>query len=67
MSLLFTQRYVADMCESIDHMKITDRQKEFVRAAFRSAIEFANAKNGMHASQNAKDAAQSPAIGKSEA
>jgi hypothetical protein len=57
MSLLFTQRYVADMCKSIDVMKITDRQKDFVRAAFRAAIEFANAKNGMHASQNARDAA----------
>lgn len=57
MSLLFTQKYVGDMCESIDAMKITDRQKDFVRAAFRAAIEFANARNGMHASPNAKAAA----------
>lgn len=56
MSLVFTQKYVADMCESIDAMKITPRQKEFVRAAFRAAIDFANAKNGMHSSSNAKSA-----------
>lgn len=57
MSLLFTQKYVADMCESIAVMKITEKQKDFVRAAFRAAIEFANARNGMHASPNAKAAA----------
>jgi hypothetical protein len=58
MSLPFVQQYVAAMCESIDHMKITAKQKEFVRAAMRSAIEFANARNGMHASANAKAAAE---------
>jgi hypothetical protein len=58
MNLLFTQQYVADMCESIDCMKLTDRQKEMARAVMRAAIEFANAKNGMHASASAKAAAQ---------
>ena len=57
MSLLFTQQYVAAMCESIDVMKVTPKQKEFIKAAFRAAIEYANAKHGMHASQNARDAA----------
>jgi len=52
--MIFTQKYVADMCESIAVMKITDRQKEFVRAAFRAAIDYANAKNHMHASPEAK-------------
>lgn len=59
--MLFTQQYVAAMCESIDAMKITTKQKEFARAVMRSAIEFANAKHGMHASLNAKAAALPPA------
>lgn len=29
------------MVEAIDHMKITPKQKEFVRAAMRTAIEYA--------------------------
>ena len=50
------QSFVAAMCESIDVMKITPKQKEFIKAAFRAAIEYANAKHGMHASKNARDA-----------
>jgi hypothetical protein len=50
MSLLFTQQYVSAMCESIDAMKLTDRQKEMARAVMRAAIEYANAKHGMHSS-----------------
>lgn len=50
------QSFVAAMCESIDVMKITPKQKEFVRAAMRAAIEFANAKHGLHASANARAA-----------
>lgn len=57
MSLLFTQQYVADMCEAIDSMKITAKQKEFARAVMRSAIEFANARHGMHSRPDAKAAA----------
>lgn len=64
MSLLFTQQYVAAMCESIDAMKLTERQKEMARAVMRSAIEFANAKHGMHASQDASRAATMPGGGK---
>ena len=50
MSLLFTQQYVAAMCESIDSMKITAKQKEFARALMRAAIEYANAQHGMASS-----------------
>lgn len=57
--MIFTQQYVADMCESIDAMKITAKQKEFARAMMRAAIDYANAKNHMHASQAAKAAALS--------
>lgn len=57
--MIFTQQYVADMCESIDAMKITAKQKELVRAAMRAAIDYANAKNHMHASPEAKAAALS--------
>ena len=32
------------MVEAIDHMKITPKQKEFVRAAMRTAIEYATMK-----------------------
>lgn len=56
MTLLFTQQYVAAMCESIDAMKLTNRQKEMARAVMRAAIEYANAKHGMHASLNAQRA-----------
>jgi len=59
MTLLFTQKYVGDMCEAIDSMKITAKQKDFARALMRSAIDFANAKNGMHASPGAKAVALS--------
>jgi hypothetical protein len=52
--MIFTQQYVAAMCESIDAMKITAKQKEFARAVMRSAIDYANAKNHMHASPEAK-------------
>lgn len=54
-----TQSFVAAMCDSIEHMKLTPRQREFVKAAFRSAIEYANAKHGMHATEKAKAAAVS--------
>jgi hypothetical protein len=67
MSLLFTQQYVADMCESIDAMKITPKQKEFARAVMRSAIDFANARHGMHASAKARAAAFPPAERKTPA
>jgi hypothetical protein len=50
MSLPAIQGYVTSMCQSIEHMKITDKQKEFVRAAMRAAIEYANAEHGMHSS-----------------
>lgn len=52
--MIFTQQYVGDMCESIDAMKITAKQKEFARAVMRAAIDYANAKNHMHASPEAK-------------
>lgn len=61
MSLPFVQAYVADMCDSIDAMKITAKQKEFARAMMRAAIEFANARHGMHASKSDRAAALSPA------
>ncbi|MCS3692045.1 hypothetical protein ABIF07_001039 [Bradyrhizobium elkanii] len=57
MSLPAIQAYVSDMCESVDAMKITAKQKDFARAVMRAAIEFANARHGMHASQNARAAA----------
>jgi hypothetical protein len=52
--MIFTQQYVGDMCESIDSMKITAKQKEFARAVMRAAIDYANAKNHMHASPEAR-------------
>lgn len=61
--MIFTQAYVASMCESIDCMKITARQKEFARAVMRSAIDYANAKHHMHASKEAKAAALASAPG----
>lgn len=56
--MIFTQQFVTDMCESIGVMKLTEKQKDFVRAAMRAAIEYANAKNHMHASPEAKAAAR---------
>jgi hypothetical protein len=56
------QEYVSEMCQSIDHMKVTPTQKEFAKAVLRAAIEFANARHGMHASQNAKAAAPSSTV-----
>lgn len=50
------QSFVNAMTESVEVMKITPKQKDFVRAAFRAAIEYANAKHGLHASENAKSA-----------
>lgn len=57
--MIFTQQYVAAMCESIDAMKITAKQKEFARAVMRAAIDYANAKNHTHASPEAKAVALS--------
>jgi Arc/MetJ family transcription regulator len=63
--MINVQSYVNSMCESVGVMKITDKQKDFVRAAFRAAIEYANAQHGMHASENARAAAlsNSPHVG----
>lgn len=55
--MLFTQQFVGDMCESIESMKLTPAKKEFAKAVMRAAIEYANAKNHMHASEDAKAAA----------
>lgn len=54
--MMFTQSYVAAMCEAIDKMKLTALQKDHARAVMRAAIEYANAKHGMHASESAKAA-----------
>jgi hypothetical protein len=62
--MIFTQAYVASMCESIAYMKITDKQKEFVRAAMRAAIDYANAQHHMHTSKEAKALAVSRADGR---
>jgi hypothetical protein len=55
------QSYVNAMVEPVDAMKITDKQKDFVRAAFRASIEYANAMHGMHASKEAREAAHQSA------
>jgi hypothetical protein len=55
--MIDAQSYVTSMCESVEVMKITARQKDFIKAAFRAAIEYANAKHGMHATKEAKAAA----------
>jgi hypothetical protein len=60
--MIFTQKYVADMCEAIGAMKLTESKREFAKAVMRAAIEYANAKNHMHASPEAKAAAQSSGI-----
>lgn len=52
--MIFTQQYVGDMCESIESMKLTPAKKEFAKAVMRAAIDYANAKNHMHASPEAK-------------
>ena len=52
--MIFTQAYVSSMCEAIDRMKITAKQKEFARAVMRSAIDYANAQHHMYASKEAK-------------
>ena len=48
MTSTHTQQYVAAMCESIDAMKLTYSDKEMVEVAMWFAIEYANAKHGMH-------------------
>jgi hypothetical protein len=53
------QSYVNAMVESVDAMKITPKQRDFVMAAFRASIEYANAKHGMHASKEARAAVTS--------
>lgn len=55
--MMFTQSYVNSMCESIQHMKLTDRQKDHARAVMRAAIEYANAQHGMYASAEVRRAA----------
>lgn len=55
--MIYTQSFVASMVESIDKMQLTNAQRELVKAAFRAAIEYANAKHGMHASKDAREAA----------
>lgn len=65
--MIFTQQYVADMCEAIDSMKITAKQKEFARAVMRAAIDYANARNHMHASPEARALAVSRPNPRSEA
>lgn len=55
--MIHVQSYVNAMCESVDVMKITPKQKDFVRAALRAAIEYANAKHSMHATKDATVAA----------
>lgn len=37
--MLFTQQFVADMCESIESMKLTSGKKEFAKAVMRAAID----------------------------
>lgn len=60
--MIFTQQYVADMCESIGAMKLSESKREFAKAIMRAAIEYANAKNHMHASSEAKTAALSSQV-----
>lgn len=55
--MIFTQQFVADMCESINTMKLSESKREFAKAVMRAAIDYANAKNHMHASPEAKAAA----------
>lgn len=55
--MMFTQSYVNSMVDAIEHMRITPRQKDHARAVMRAAIEFANARHGMHASKQAQAAA----------
>lgn len=55
--MINVQSYVNAMVESVDAMKITPKQRDFVRAAFRAAIEYANAKHGTHATKDAIAAA----------
>jgi len=50
MSLPAIQQYVTVMCESIEQMKITEKQKDFARAVMRAAIEYANEAHGMSSS-----------------
>jgi len=52
--MIFTQKFVGDMCESIESMKLTPAKKEFAKAVMRAAIDYANAKNHMHASPEAR-------------
>ena len=59
--MIFTQQFVADMCESIGTMKLSESKREFAKAVMWAAIDYANAKNHMHASPEAKAAANSPA------
>lgn len=59
--MIDAQSYVTAMCESVEMMNITPKQKDFVKAAFRAAIEYANAKHGMHATKEAREAAQQSA------
>jgi hypothetical protein len=59
--MIFTQQYVGDMCEAIASMKLTPAKKEFAKAVMRAAIDYANAKNYMHASKEANIAAFPPA------
>jgi hypothetical protein len=61
--MIFTQKYVADMCEAIGAMKLTDSKRDFAKAVMRAAIEYANAKNHMHASPEAKAAVLSQSSG----
>lgn len=55
--MIHTQSFVASMAESIDKMKLTEMQRELVKAAFRAAIDYANAKHGMYAPKEAREAA----------
>jgi len=41
--LINIQGYVNLMCESVNAMKLTPRQKDHARAVMRAAIEYANA------------------------
>jgi hypothetical protein len=54
--MIFTQAYIEEMCHAIEAMKLTPRQKEMARAVMRAAIDYANAKFGMHASRDARAA-----------
>ena len=52
--MIFTQQFVGDMCASIESMKLTPAKKEFAKAVMRAAIDYANAKNHMHSTPQAK-------------